>query len=214
MARQILFDFDGVILDSMHVRDAGFRRIAQECGAADVEGFLQYHRENAGLSRYVKIRYLYEELLGKPVTEEVVMELAAEFSVLMRESLVDRSLLIEETTAFIGRVHEEVPLHVVSGSDERELRYLCRELGLAGFFRGVNGSPTPKDELVARIMEEYSYAPAETVLIGDSKTDLMAANANEIPFYGYNNAALKGLGKGYIETFACVPFEIERSRGD
>ena len=143
-----------------------------------------------------------------------VMELAAEFSVLMRESLVDRSLLIEETTAFIGRVHEEVPLHVVSGSDERELRYLCRELGLAGFFRGVNGSPTPKDELVARIMEEYSYAPAETVLIGDSKTDLMAANANEIPFYGYNNAALKGLGKGYIETFACVPFEIERSRGD
>ena len=60
----ILFDFDGVIVDSMHIRDFGYREIVKEFSPDLVDRLVQYHRSNAGLSRYVKIRYFYENLLA------------------------------------------------------------------------------------------------------------------------------------------------------
>ena len=61
--KTILWDFDGVILDSMKIRDWGFKEILKKFNKEDVKSLLKYHRENGGLSRYVKIRYFFEILL-------------------------------------------------------------------------------------------------------------------------------------------------------
>ena len=61
--KNILWDFDGVILSSMHIRDWGFREIFKTFKKEDVQKLLDYHNLNGGLSRYVKIRYFYEEIL-------------------------------------------------------------------------------------------------------------------------------------------------------
>ena len=61
--KTILWDFDGVILDSMATRDWGFKEIFKDFTEAQVSRLLEYHRINGGLSRYVKIRYFYETIL-------------------------------------------------------------------------------------------------------------------------------------------------------
>lgn len=202
MTKVIFFDFDGVIIDSMAVRDIGFEIIAKKVLDSQeiIDKFIAYHRYNAGLSRYVKIRYLYEQMLGLSITEEEVNIIASEFSNLMREKLIDKKYLIDETVEFIKSYHEQVVMHIVSGSDEKELNYLCKELGIAKYFKTIEGSPTPKNDLVMNILKKYNYNPKESILIGDSINDFDAANINGIKFYGYNNEKLRELD-GYVNNF-------------
>ena len=86
--KTIFWDFDGVILDSMAVRDWGFREIFKDFSADEVEDLIVYHRANGGLSRYVKIRYFYEKILNKKITEEEVLKYAESFSILMKQELL------------------------------------------------------------------------------------------------------------------------------
>ena len=74
MIKTILWDFDGVILDSMKVRDWGFEEIFKKYNRKLVDQLLYYHRINGGLSRYVKIRYFFEELLGQSITQAGILK--------------------------------------------------------------------------------------------------------------------------------------------
>ena len=194
MLKTVLWDFDGVILDSMKVRDWGFEEIFKGFDQELVDKLLTYHRENGGLSRYVKIRYFYEELLGKSITEEVVLEYAHKFSVLMRKELTNSNNLILDAVEFIQNNHQNYNFHIVSGSDQEELRYLNKKLGIDKYFISIHGSPTPKKQLVANLLEKHNYQTENTSLIGDSINDYEAAHHYNIAFYGYNNKALSSYG--------------------
>lgn len=208
MIRNILFDFDGVISDSMHIRDNGFRAALQGHDEELVEEFMRFHRINGGLSRYFKFRYFYEEMLGEPITDDMISSMAAAFSEVMEKELVDPSIIIQETVDFLETIYQDHNLHVVSGSDGKELKHLCEALDLDKYFITVEGSPTPKNQLVADILEKYEYQLEETIVIGDTINDYEAADTNNIGFYGYNNPELSSKGMGYIETFTQVPFEM------
>ena len=107
MIKTVLWDFDGVILDSMKVRDWGFEEIFKDFDKELIDKLLAYHRKNGGLSRYVKIRYFYEELLGKSITEQGVLEYAQKFSVLMRKELTNPKNLILDVVEFIKNNHQK-----------------------------------------------------------------------------------------------------------
>lgn len=199
--KHIFWDFDGVILDSMKVRDMGFREIFKSYSDEKVQALINYHREQGGLSRYVKIRYFYEQILGKTITDEKVLEYANAFSEIMKQHLTQKENLIVETVQFIQKYHASVPMYIVSGSDQTELRFLCQELGIALYFKVIHGSPTPKKEWVVNIMEDFSISKNEACLIGDSINDFEAAEHGGLDFYGFNNQDLHQLGKGYIDSF-------------
>ena len=59
MIKNIFWDFDGVIIDSMPIREFGFRRIFKDFNKEKVELLTDFHRENGGLSRFFKIRYFF-----------------------------------------------------------------------------------------------------------------------------------------------------------
>jgi phosphoglycolate phosphatase-like HAD superfamily hydrolase len=200
MIKNILFDFDGVILDSMPIREYGFREIFKNYDALLVEELLEYHNKNGGLSRYVKIRYFYEKLLHKDISDDEVNKIADEFSSIMKQQLTDKKYLIKETTGFIKNNYKKYNFHIVSGSDEKELVFLCQSLGIDKYFITINGSPTIKNDLVKYLLKRYEYNNKETILIGDSINDYDAAIVNDIVFYGFNNPKLKQYGN-YIESF-------------
>ena len=191
MIKTIFWDFDGVILDSMPIRDFGFVKIFEDFDKELVDKLLEYHTLNGGLSRYVKIRYFYNILLKKDVSDEKVQELADKFSIIMKAELTNKKYLIKETVEFIKENYKKYNFHIVSGSDGKELNYLCKELDLTKYFKTIEGSPTPKNDLVKNILEKYKYDPKECILIGDSINDYEAANVNNMKFYGYNNEELK-----------------------
>jgi phosphoglycolate phosphatase-like HAD superfamily hydrolase len=197
----ILWDFDGVIIDSNPARVLGFERVLKNYPSDQVNELLEYHRKNGGLSRYVKLRYFFEKIRQEQVSEERILEMANQFSVLMKEILTGPNLLIQDSVSFIKENASKVPMHIVSGSDGTELRYLCNQLGIADYFKSISGSPTPKTELVKQLIDSGEIVGYESCFIGDAGNDYDAANANGIDFYGYNNLDLKGIGKGYIDHF-------------
>jgi HAD superfamily hydrolase (TIGR01549 family) len=155
-----------------------------------VDALLDFHRANDGLSRYVKFRYFFEKILQQEVSEEVVLEYANRFSGIMKELLVNPSLLIDETLQFVKANFDKYPMHIVSGSDGNELRYLCQMMGIDNYFISIEGSPTAKKQLVAYLLARYDYEISECVLIGDSINDFEAAKVNNIHFMSYNNPEL------------------------
>lgn len=199
--QNILWDFDGVLMDSMPVRNRGFEIVLSGFPKEEVKDLMDFHLKNGGLSRYVKFRYFFENIRNEEVTEDEIKNWAWKFSDVMRKELINENLLITETVEFVKRNHETFNMHIVSGSDQEELRFICEQLNLKPYFKSVNGSPTPKKELVAELMKSNKYRKEKTVLIGDSINDFDAAKINEIEFMGYNNANLKSLDAGYIENF-------------
>ncbi|MFD2514256.1 HAD family hydrolase [Pontibacter locisalis] len=199
--KNILWDFDGVIMDSMAVRDKGFEIVLKEYTAKEVEKLMDFHRANGGLSRYVKFRYFFEEIKKESISEEEVNAYAEKFSEIMLQNLVNPSLLIKDSINFIKASFAQYKMHVVSGSDQKELRLICKNIDIDKYFLSIHGSPTPKKQLVRNLLKEYSYKASETILIGDSINDYEAAVENGIRFFGYNNLKLKEEGKKYIEKF-------------
>lgn len=198
MNKTVLWDFDGVILDSMKVRDWGFEQIFKSFNQELIDKLLIFHKKNGGLSRYVKIRYFYEKLLSKSISKEQVDEYAENFSFLMKMELIKPENLILDSLNYIKNNYEKYNFHIVSGSDQEELRFLCKELKISQYFKSIHGSPTPKNQLVSKLLENYEYDIDKTCLIGDSINDYEAALHNKIRFYNYNNLKISGLGTEII----------------
>ncbi|WP_286767975.1 MULTISPECIES: HAD family hydrolase [Sphingobacterium] len=196
----ILWDFDGVIMDSMPTRSLGFARTLVDFPKDQVDQLLEFHNLNGGLSRYVKFRYFFEEIRKESVSESKISELAREFSAIMLGLLIDEKLLIEDSVSFIKENYRNFSFHIVSGSDGTELNIICKELGLSKYFQTINGSPTAKVELVSKLLKAYNYNYNEVVLIGDSINDLDASKMNNIQFIGYNNSNLSEYN--YIKSFS------------
>jgi len=201
MIRNILFDFDGVILDSMPIRDYGFKKIFENFDTVLIEKLLDYHSKNGGLSRYVKIKYFYNEILGREISEDMLQHYADDFSRIMKRELINKKYLIADTTNFIKSNFEKYNLHIVSGSDESELRFLCKELGISNYFKSIHGSPTHKNELIKSLLLDNKYMSGETILIGDSINDYEAASVNNINFYGFNNIDLIKVSAKYLNNY-------------
>lgn len=198
MKKTILWDFDGVILDSMKVRNWGFEEIFKDFDQELIDKLLLFHENNGGLSRYVKIRYFYENLLNKLISKEQVDEYAENFSFLMKMELIKPENLILDSLNYIKNNYEKYNFHIVSGSDQEELRFLCKELKISQYFKSIHGSPTPKNQLVSKLLENYEYDIDKTCLIGDSINDYEAALYNKIRFYNYNNPKISDLGAEII----------------
>jgi phosphoglycolate phosphatase-like HAD superfamily hydrolase len=204
--KYILWDFDGVIIDSDKARVRGFIKVLENYPKEQVDQLLEFHAKNGGLSRYVKFRYFFEQIRLEFVSDERINDLAEAFSKIMRITLASPQLLIEDTCAFIRENYNKIPMHIVSGSDGNELRFLNEQLGLERYFKSIHGSPVPKIKLVENLVQAGEVDASLSCLIGDAKNDFDAASANGIDFLAYNNPSLKGLGEYYINSFTDLIF--------
>jgi phosphoglycolate phosphatase-like HAD superfamily hydrolase len=199
MIKNIIFDFDGVILDSVPVKTEAFRVLFDHYDKNMVDTFIDYHLLNGGMSRYLKIRYFFEQLLGQDISEKNIIQLAEEYSELTKRELAQQQYIIQDTITFIKQNYQTCRMHIASGAAEDDLNFICDTLDLTQYFFSIHGSPQSKDKLVKEIIESNQYIKDETILIGDSINDLDAANINNIVFYGYNNSTLARYN--YIDTF-------------
>jgi HAD superfamily hydrolase (TIGR01549 family) len=197
----IFWDFDGVIMNSNSIRDIGFEEVLKDFPKDHVSKLMEYHRANGGLSRYVKFRYFFEVIRGESITDAEVDWWANQFSIIMRRLLVNDQLLIEYTMLFITENYRNYRMHITSGSDQEELVYICKELGIYSFFISIHGSPKPKKEWISELISSHSYNKGECVLIGDSINDWEASEYNQIKFLSYN-------GNEYLNSKTNTKFRI------
>jgi phosphoglycolate phosphatase-like HAD superfamily hydrolase len=194
--KNIIWDFDGVIIDSSEIRVFAFREMLKNYPLDKVDKLIDFHKTNDGLSRYVKIDYFFSNIINQSIDNQKRTSLLKEFGMICSKKLDNKKLLIEDTLKFIVNNHSQKNFHIASGSDNDELKTLCLSLDLATFFNSINGSPEVKKNIVRRVILENNYIPEETCLIGDSINDYDAAVINKIQFFAFNNIKLKREKKG------------------
>lgn len=178
----VVFDCDGVLLDSNELKSACFRQVLEASGfaAADVARFVTFQRANFGTSRY----RLFEALLSWELTDAPAMDhaaLLAAYAGLLRGQYVTTPAT-PGMREVVGALGARLPLYIVSGSDQAELREVLAERGDAAPFRMVLGSPTPKAENLAHVLADLSARdgvaePGRVCFVGDAEADFNAARA-------------------------------------
>lgn len=194
----VLWDFDGVIIDSMKIRTMGFRILFQNYSDSSIQKLIDYHLLNGGKSRFVKIEFFYENVLKKSITKSEVQLLAKEYSSIVFPLLCEEKLLISKIISYIKENRFNQEFHIVSGSEHFELNDICKELNIDQYFKTIHGSPTKKEILVSNILKRKESA-VKTCLVGDSINDFNAAKKNNIDFVGFNNERLKKITKLYLD---------------
>ena len=181
--KAIIFDFDGVLVESVDVKTRAFARIFEDEGVEVVKKVIDFHLMNGGLSRIRKFRYYYEEILKCSLSEDKLSELCNTFSQLVIDEVIN-SPYVNGAKEFLEKYHCDIDLYVASGTPEGELREIvrCREMDV--YFKDIYGSPRQKGEIANSILQENGYNSSEVIFIGDSITDLNGAQDAGIGFIG------------------------------
>lgn len=182
MLKLIILDFDGVVVESTDIKTTAFRKLFSDY-PEHVDAIVEYHKKHAGVSRYEKFSYIYENILKQSLGEEKKAELGRRFSALVVEE-IKACPLVPGTLEFLKNYSKKFKLFIASSTPEEELRYLVKERGLEGYFQGVYGAPSKKSEIALQIMKEENVKKEEILFIGDSTTDCMGAEKAGVSFVG------------------------------
>lgn len=180
----LVFDCDGVILDSVPVKTRAFARMAEPWGEEIRDRFVMYHKTHGGLSRYQKFAWFFREVLGREITRTESLLWGNTFEEYALDE-VRHCEMIPGALETLMEWHGKLPMYVCSGAPETELVSILAERDLMKYFKGVCGSPPAKEELLKGILrEQATLMPEEVLMVGDSVTDEMAARHTETRFYG------------------------------
>ena len=170
----IVFDCDGVILDSVPTKTRAFARLAEPYGAEARDRFVMYHMTHGGVSRYRKFAWFFSEILGREITPQESEEWGKRFASYSLEE-VKRCPLIPGVEKALTDWEGKLPMCVCSGSPTEELRSILDLRKLSHFFRLILGSPPAKAQVLANIVRELKLDPADVLMVGDASTDRDAA---------------------------------------
>ena len=182
--QSIIFDFDGVIVESGDIKTNAFADLYQSYGDLIVKEVVRYHKLNGGLSRYEKFRYFQQYLLKKPpLTQNEEDKLDETFSRLVVEAVIN-SDSVPGADELIKIEASRIPLFIASGTPETELNTIVTRRGLGPYFTGVRGSPKLKETLIAEILSAHDLTPERVLMIGDALIDYQSAKINNLAFLG------------------------------
>lgn len=198
----LVFDCDGVLLNSNSVKTQAFYQVALPYGEKAAKGLVDYHVKNGGISRYTKFEYFQRDILAQPFDIIMHSNLLEAFATEVRKGLLTCEIArgLEE----LRNVTRDSRWMVVSGGDQVELRDIFALRGIEHLFDGeIFGSPDDKDTIVSReIATGNLMMPA--VFFGDTKYDMEVAlhvgldfvfvsKWSEYPFFGTGTEGLSSI---------------------
>ncbi len=179
----VVFDCDGVILESVDAKTEAFYRVALHWGPETAQKFKEYHLGHLGISRFVKFAWLFNEVLHEELTPAMSEKLGQQFADICLEE-VAASPLVPGCLDCLDYLRGKAALYIASGMPDEELKTIIKARGLDKYFTATLGSPPGKAALLENIIFEEGVPPEHTLMIGDANTDLRAAEAVGCAFFG------------------------------
>lgn len=195
LPRLVMFDLDGTLVDSVPDLAAAVDRMLIERGRAPAG--VERVREWVGNGARVLVRRALAGGLDHAAVSDAETEEA-----LVR--FLDIYADCHELTVLYPGVHEllealstaAVELAVVTNKPERFVAPLLEQVGLGGYFRWIIGGDTlpqqkPDPAALLQVMHLAGVSQTQSLFVGDSRNDVLAARAAGIPCiavsYGYNH---------------------------
>ena len=175
MIEAVIFDLDGVIVDSEQVWDAAREGLARERSGRWHEGA---QRDMMGMSSTEWSRYMHDVIGLRDPPEEISAEVVRRLEATYREELP----LIPGAREAVARLAERWPLGVASSSNRPIIDLVLDLGGLGRFFRATasseevpRGKPSP--DVYLEVARRLGVDPKKTAAIEDSHNGIMSAKA-------------------------------------
>jgi phosphoglycolate phosphatase-like HAD superfamily hydrolase len=188
--RAIVFDFDGVILESADVKTDAFLELYREHGEDVVAQVRAHHLANLGISRFKKFAWIAEHVLKQELTAEASAALGERFSSLALAKVL-AAPMVPGAQAALERLVAKMPLFVASGTPQGELDLIVEQRGLKPYFREVWGTPAEKPAIVRDLLARHSLLPDQVLFIGDGVSDHRAAMETGLHFLARSTPPLR-----------------------
>lgn len=199
--RTLVFDCDGVILNSNQVKTKAFYSATASYGKQAADAMVKYHVLNGGISRYHKFEYFLSQIVGEEPLQHELKKLLVTFA-----SEVKTGLMHCEVTSGLNELRKLTPQSrwlVVSGGDQDELREIFAKRGLDVFFDGgIFGSPDNKSTILERELN-VGNIKQPAVFLGDSRYDYEVAVGKGLEFIFVSEWSEFNGWKDYIKPDDC-----------
>lgn len=187
----IIFDFDGVILDSANIKTEAFLDLFKEYPQHQ-KAIKEYHIQHQGITRYKKFEWIYNELLDLEYNEQVKEKLGAAFSNLVFDKIIVTDP-IPGAIDFLKTIQKKgVPAFIASGTPDEELIRTLKERELTQYFSSVYGSNISKKEAIDTVSKHENVRKQDILFVGDAITDWKAAKSRQLPFIAVYSDEMDG----------------------
>ncbi len=201
--RAIVLDFDGVIVESVVIKDRAFEELYKDY-PAQLPAIMAYHRAHNAIIRFEKFRFIAEHILKQPYSEHLQAELSQKFSQLVVQKTIDCPL-VHGVKEFLEFFFQRVPLYLATINPVGDLTRILKRKGLEKFFSGIYAVPWKKTEALREIMRRGDLDPAEVAFVGDSLEDYRSASEAGVVFVGRDPShRLKGVSAPVFADLADI----------
>lgn len=180
--KTIVFDCDGVVLNSNQTKIDAYFAVAKRMGGSDAQAqaLVDHHVNKGSFPRNGKIEYYLNEIVKQPITPELMQQFLEAF-----DDILDETLMLCEVAAKLDDLKNnttQARWMMLSGGDQAELRKIFERRGLASLFSaGIFGGPDTKEIVLAREKANGNIEfPA--LFVGDSKYDHQASTGAGLDF--------------------------------
>lgn len=208
MIKVIVFDFDGVIIDSEEIKQKGYSLMFSEFGEdipQDAVSSARQTHKQGGVGRLAVIHKIVD-LLGK---DDSHVGIYAERYAHVVSGRLSKIAVSQEVIGVLGVVHSRFPLYINSLTPDEELLKLVDRLGIKHFFTKVLGASRSKVENLEQIATLEKVKPAEILFIGDTRGDEDAALNYGCEFLMIDKFAKDGqltdCGNPIIQSLVSIP---------
>jgi phosphoglycolate phosphatase-like HAD superfamily hydrolase len=203
MNKLLIFDQDGTIIDSFPAFYMAMKEACSKYGKHLDEKFVRSrigtHSSRAILSSVLKknIAILHEEYLKRLSNYD------------------DKRKIYPKVIPVIESLKSDYHIAMISAKSTEKAIYHCKNLGIEHLFEKILGSPLKgKETQIQTLMKEYDIKGENTVMIGDSITDIRSgkiAGTNTILcLYGYGekNQELLSIAHKKVRSFEEIPQKL------
>ena len=199
----VVFDFDGVLVDSNVVKRNAYFDIFAPLGATRpvVGAVLEDNRDS---DRYQIIEHILRRLVmaGFLSADDQMDELIGKYAEQYNDICEEHAATCREiagASECLPRLFRRYALYVNSATPEEPLRRIIHRRGWECYFRDVLGRPRTKTENLTKILEREMTSGAEVVFVGDNQQDLDAAHQCGCQFVGMmHNTSQFGFEPSYV----------------
>ena len=152
----IVFDFDGVLVESVDVKTKAFANLYSEYGEDIIRKVVDYHLLNGGVSRFTKFKHYHENFLGKSLSKEEEISLGERFSKYVEDAVIAAEY-VAGAYNFLEEYYQKIPLFVASATPDQELKRIVSQREMAHYFVSTYGSPTKKADVILSVLTKYGF---------------------------------------------------------
>tara|TARA_Y100001970_G_C14221031_1_gene852674 strand:+ start:1854 stop:2486 length:633 start_codon:yes stop_codon:yes gene_type:complete len=183
MKKTIIFDFDGVIIDSSSIKADAFNKLFSRYGKSIGIKARNYHIENEGIPRIEKFNYINKYLLNS-IKKHSLDELNKKYSKIVLDKILKKNLSYG-FKKFLNKFNQEINFYISSSAPGNELNYIIKNKKINNFFKVISGYPPKKNIQIKKILINDKLNTKNVYYVGDTEHDYKISKKLNLNFIGY-----------------------------